>query len=175
MNWKDALKEFNEKRKQNKEGAYIIPKRGTPEYMRVRKLMDNDEDLPEWDATEVKAKRSESKSRTPPKKELAVEPILEKKVVSEQNTKFKKTKVKKVPEPEPMSPEPLPKPTPKLSPRQGVGNRRKRRHLVIMVRTSRSTSKFKLFRLMIEIHTNLNNDFYVSSRLTKFKNTLPNP
>ena len=105
MNWTDALKEFNEKRKQNKEGAYIIPKRGTPEYMRVRKLMGNDEDLPEWDATEVEAKRSESKSRTPPEKELALEPIQEKKVVSEQNNKFKKTKTKKVPEPEPMSPE----------------------------------------------------------------------
>ena len=113
MNWKDALKEFNEKRKQDNEGAYIIPKRGTPEYLRVRKLMGNDEDLREWDATKInkniietgKAKRTESKSRTPPKKDPALEPVPEKKVVSEQNNKFKKTKAKKVPEPEPMSPE----------------------------------------------------------------------
>ncbi len=94
MNWKDALKEFNEKRKQDNEGAYIIPKRGTPEYLRVRKLMGNDEDLREWDATKI----NKSKSRTPPKKDPALEPVPEKKVVSEQNNKFKKTKAKKVPE-----------------------------------------------------------------------------
>ena len=71
MNWRDALKEFNEKRKQNNEGSYIIPKRGTPEYVRVRKLMGHEEDAQEIKPNMTvtgKPKRSESKSRTPPKK-----------------------------------------------------------------------------------------------------------
>ncbi len=38
LSWRDALKEFNDKRA--KEGAkYTIPKRGTPEYAQVRELM----------------------------------------------------------------------------------------------------------------------------------------
>ena len=45
-----------------------------------------------------KTKRSErSKSRTPPKKELALEPILEKKEVSDANNKLKKTRSKPKP------------------------------------------------------------------------------
>ena len=71
MNWRDALKEFNENRKANNEGSYIIPKRGTPEYVRVRKLMGHEEDAQEIKPNMTvtgKPKRSESKSRTPPKK-----------------------------------------------------------------------------------------------------------
>ncbi len=38
LSWRDALKEFNDKR--TKEGGkYTIPKRGTPEYAQVRELM----------------------------------------------------------------------------------------------------------------------------------------
>ena len=37
--WKDALKQFNDDRVKNKEGRYMIPKKGTPEYAAVRKLM----------------------------------------------------------------------------------------------------------------------------------------
>ena len=100
LNWRDALKEFNEKRKANNEGSYIIPKRGSPEYVRVRKLMGHEEDAQEIKPNMTvtgKPKRSESKSRTPPKKELALEPILEKNEVSEATNKLKKTRSKPKP------------------------------------------------------------------------------
>ncbi len=78
----------------------MIPKRGSPEYVRVRKLMEHEEDAQDLKPNMTvtgKTKRSESKSRTPPKKELALEPILEKKEVSEANNKLKKTRSKPKP------------------------------------------------------------------------------
>jgi len=38
LSWRDALKEFNDKRTKDG-GKYSIPKRGTPEYAQVRELM----------------------------------------------------------------------------------------------------------------------------------------
>ena len=38
LSWRDALKEFNDKRTKDG-GKYTIPKRGTPEYGQVRELM----------------------------------------------------------------------------------------------------------------------------------------
>ena len=44
--WRDALKQFNDNR--IKEGGkYTIPKKGTPEYASVRKLMGDDGDAVE--------------------------------------------------------------------------------------------------------------------------------
>ena len=43
LSWRDALKQFNDDR--IKEGGkYSIPKKGTPEYASVRKLMGDDVD-----------------------------------------------------------------------------------------------------------------------------------
>ena len=43
LSWRDALKEFNDKR--TKEGGkYTIPKKGTPEYASVRELMGEKSD-----------------------------------------------------------------------------------------------------------------------------------
>ena len=38
LSWRDALKQFNDKRIQEG-GKYTIPKKGTPEYASVRELM----------------------------------------------------------------------------------------------------------------------------------------
>ena len=38
LSWRDALKQFNDKRVQEG-GKYTIPKKGTPEYASVRELM----------------------------------------------------------------------------------------------------------------------------------------
>ena len=43
LSWKDALKEFNDKRKSDG-GKYTIPKKGTPEYAQVRELMGEKSD-----------------------------------------------------------------------------------------------------------------------------------
>ena len=46
LSWRDALKQFNDDR--IKEGGkYSIPKKGTPEYATVRKLMGDDIDAVE--------------------------------------------------------------------------------------------------------------------------------
>ena len=77
--WRDALKQFNDNR--IKEGGkYTIPKKGTPEYASVRKLMGDDVDAvplqPNKTITGQNAPgkstgkpRDPSKSRTPKEKQ----------------------------------------------------------------------------------------------------------
>merc|ERR1712023_351513 len=47
LSWRDALKQFNDNRINDGE-KYIIPKRGTPEYASVRKMMGDDGDAVEF-------------------------------------------------------------------------------------------------------------------------------
>ena len=78
LSWRDALKQFNDDR--IKEGGkYTIPKKGTPEYASVRKLMGDDIDAVELKPNQtitgqdppVPVKQSRAKSRTPPKEKPA--------------------------------------------------------------------------------------------------------
>ena len=46
LSWRDALKQFNDKRIQEG-GKYTIPKKGTPEYASVRELMGEKSDAVE--------------------------------------------------------------------------------------------------------------------------------
>ena len=68
LSWRDALKQFNDKRVQEG-GKYTIPKKGTPEYASVRELMGEKTDAVELKPNQTvtgKSKES-SKSRTPKK------------------------------------------------------------------------------------------------------------
>ena len=75
LSWRDALKQFNDDR--IKEGGkYSIPKRGTPEYASIRKLMGDDMEAVELkpnqtitgqDPPPAPVKQTRAKSRTPPK------------------------------------------------------------------------------------------------------------
>ena len=68
LSWRDALKQFNDKRIQEG-GKYTIPKKGTPEYASVRELMGEKSDAVELKPSQTvtgKARES-SKSRTPNK------------------------------------------------------------------------------------------------------------
>ena len=70
LSWRDALKEFNDKR--TKEGGkYTIPKKGTPEYASVRELMGEKSDAvplqPNQTVTGEIKPRDTSKSRSPKK------------------------------------------------------------------------------------------------------------
>ena len=74
LSWRDALKQFNDDR--IKEGGkYTIPKKGTPEYASVRKLMGDDIDAVELKPNQTitgqdppaPVKQTRAKSRTPPK------------------------------------------------------------------------------------------------------------
>ena len=66
LNWQQALKEFNSRRKEEG-GKHIIPKKGSEEYVAVRKLMgDTDAKpmVPDQPVKEqIKPKRSNSKSK----------------------------------------------------------------------------------------------------------------
>ena len=70
--WKDALKQFNDDRVKNKEGRYMIPKKGTPEYAAVRKLMgENPEPARELKSNEPivpssKGAKVSKETQTPP-------------------------------------------------------------------------------------------------------------
>ena len=66
--WRDALKQFNDKRIQEG-GKYTIPKKGTPEYASVRELMGEKSDAVELkpNQTVTGKSRESSKSRTPKK------------------------------------------------------------------------------------------------------------
>ena len=46
LSWREALKQFNDDRAKEG-GKYIIPKKGSPEYASVRKLMGDDGDAVE--------------------------------------------------------------------------------------------------------------------------------
>ena len=85
LSWRDALKQFNDDR--IKEGGkYSIPKKGTPEYASVRKLMGDDIDAVELKPNQTitgqdppaPVKQSRAKSRTPPKEKPADAPNKEK-------------------------------------------------------------------------------------------------
>ena len=67
--WREALKKFNEERSANGGGKYTIPKKGTPEYDRVKALQAG----PQTNIVADASKRS--KSKTPPKEKK--EPKLE--------------------------------------------------------------------------------------------------
>ena len=68
LSWRDALKQFNDKRI-SKGGKYTIPKKGTPEYASVRELMGEKSDAVELkpNQTVTGKSRESSKSRTPKK------------------------------------------------------------------------------------------------------------
>ena len=68
LSWRDALKQFNDKRVQEG-GKYTIPKKGTPEYASVRELMGEKSDAVELkpNQTVTGKSRESSKSRTPKK------------------------------------------------------------------------------------------------------------
>ena len=79
LSWRDALKQFNDNRVKEG-GKYTIPKKGTPEYASVRKLMGDDVDAvplqPNKTITGQNAPgkstgkpREPSKSRTPKEKQ----------------------------------------------------------------------------------------------------------
>ena len=78
LSWRDALKQFNDNRIKDGE-KYIIPKRGTPEYASVRKMMGDDVDAVELKPNQTitgqdppaPVKQSRAKSRTPPKEKPA--------------------------------------------------------------------------------------------------------
>ena len=69
LSWRDALKQFNDKRVQEG-GKYTIPKKGTPEYASVRELMGEKSDAvplqPNQTVTGQNAS-ARSKSRSPKK------------------------------------------------------------------------------------------------------------
>ena len=74
LTWRDALKQFNDDR--IKEGGkYTIPKKGTPEYASVKRLMGEDIDAVELKPNQTvtgqdppaPVKQTRAKSRTPPK------------------------------------------------------------------------------------------------------------
>ena len=68
LSWRDALKQFNDKRIQEG-GKYTIPKKGTPEYASVRELMGEKSDAVDLkpNQTVTGKSRESSKSRTPKK------------------------------------------------------------------------------------------------------------
>ena len=85
LSWRDALKQFNDDR--IKEGGkYSIPKKGTPEYASIRKLMGDDGEAVELKPNQTitgqdppaPVKQSRAKSRTPPKEKPADAPNKEK-------------------------------------------------------------------------------------------------
>ena len=124
LNWQQALKEFNSRRKEEG-GKHIIPKKGTEDYVAVRKLMgDTDAKpmVPDQPVKEqIKPKRSNSKTKTlaPSQIKELVEgdlPTLEKPLwVDEPKPAPNKKKAKKdvATQPQPESP---PEPQPETPP-----------------------------------------------------------
>ena len=67
LSWRDASKQFNDKRVQEG-GKYTIPKKGTPEYASVRELMgEKSEAVPLKPNQTVTGASARSKSRSPKK------------------------------------------------------------------------------------------------------------
>ena len=67
LSWRDALKQFNDKRVKEG-GKYTIPKKGTPEYASVRELMgEKSEAVPLKPNQTVTGASARSKSRSPKK------------------------------------------------------------------------------------------------------------
>ena len=69
LSWNQALKDFNERRKAEG-GKYMIPKKGSEEYMSVRKLMGDTDAKPMESSKPVKEQMKRASSRTPPKEKL---------------------------------------------------------------------------------------------------------
>ena len=66
LSWRDALKQFNDKRVQEG-GKYTIPKKGTPEYASVRELMGEKSDaVPLKPNQTVTGQNAPAKSREKP-------------------------------------------------------------------------------------------------------------
>ena len=101
LSWRDALKQFNDDR--IKEGGkYTIPKKGTPEYASVRKMMGDDVDAvplqPNKTITgqdppgkSTGKPRPPSKSRTPKDKQETPLPTKEKPLWNDEPTPVEKT------------------------------------------------------------------------------------
>ncbi len=67
LSWHQAMKIFNDKRK-TEGGKYTIPKRGSEDYVAVRKLMGGEDVIPlKPDQTVKDQVMDRSKGRTPPK------------------------------------------------------------------------------------------------------------
>ena len=109
LSWRDALKQFNDKRIQEG-GKYTIPKKGTPEYARVRELMGEKSDAvplqPNQTVTGQNAPgkstgkpREPAKSRTPKRTDSeekihkAVQTLVSTKVDEPKQKKGKKPKM----------------------------------------------------------------------------------
>ena len=110
LSWRDALKQFNDDRTKQG-GKYTIPKKGTPEYASVRKLMGDDVDavplqpnktITGQDPTNLVSgqnapskstgkPRDQSKSRTPKEKQEAPLPTKEKPLWNDEPTPVEKT------------------------------------------------------------------------------------
>ena len=69
LSWNQALKDFNERRKAEG-GKYMIPKKGSEEYIAVRKLMGDTDAEPMESSKPVKEQIKRASSRTPPKEKL---------------------------------------------------------------------------------------------------------
>ena len=110
LSWRDALKQFNDKRIQEG-GKYTIPKKGTPEYASVRELMGEKSDAvplqPNQTVTgetvtgqnapgkSTGKPRDSSKSRTPKPKRTDSEEKIHKAVQTLVSTKVDEPKQKK--------------------------------------------------------------------------------
>ena len=110
LSWRDALKQFNDNRVKEG-GKYTIPKKGTPEYASVRKLMGDDVDavplqpnktITGQDPTNLVSgqnapgkstgkPRPPSKSRTPKDKQETTLPTKEKPLWNDEPTPVEKT------------------------------------------------------------------------------------
>ena len=110
LSWRDALKQFNDNRVKEG-GKYTIPKKGTPEYASVRKLMGDDVDavplqpnktITGQEPTNLVSgqnapgkstgkPRDPSKSRTPKEKQEAPLPTKEKPLWNDEPTPVEKT------------------------------------------------------------------------------------
>ena len=103
LSWRDALKQINDNRVKEG-GKYTIPKKGTPEYASVRKLMGDDVDAvplqpnktitgQEPPGKSTGKPRAPSKSRTPKQKQEPPFPSKEKPLWSDEpKPKSKKSK-----------------------------------------------------------------------------------
>ena len=101
LSWRDALKQFNDNRVKEG-GKYTIPKKGTPEYASVRKLMGDDVDAvplqpnktitgQEPPGKSTGKPRDQSKSRTPKDKQETPLPTKEKPLWNDEPTPVEKT------------------------------------------------------------------------------------
>ena len=99
LSWRDALKEFNDKRIKDG-GKYTIPKKGTPEYASVRQLMGE-----KGDAVELKPNQTvigQTKPREPSKSRSPKKPTDSEEKIHKAVQTLVPTKDKPVDEPKPV-------------------------------------------------------------------------